>query len=107
MARGGQTYRESHSGANGGAAQEDHHIRRFLAGGALSFKDVNMMTLEEMMHEEEELHDHMVYEFGLVSEELTIILDLSAIFFILPFQLLCRYVGARMTGRRFFLTLSD
>ena len=42
------------------------------------------MTLEEMQNEEEVLHKDMVHEFDLVREELTLILDLSAVMFVLP-----------------------
>ena len=65
VARGGFTYRESHNG-DGGTAHDDHHIRRFLAGGIMEFKDVKLMTLEEMQHEEEVLHSDMVHEFSLI-----------------------------------------
>ena len=60
-----------------------------------------------MQLEEEILHADMVHEFSLVSEELTIILDLSAVTFVFPIMILCRYVGARMTKRRFFFTIAD
>ena len=42
------------------------------------------MTLEEMQHEEEVLHKDMLIEFELVREELTLILDISGVIFILP-----------------------
>ena len=42
------------------------------------------MTIEEMQHEEEVLHNDMLIEFALVREELTLILDISGVIFILP-----------------------
>ena len=102
-ARGGLTYRETHGAgvsghhadgadhqaagesghADSDAGSNDHH-GRLLSGGGGDHRDVHSMTLEEMQSEEEVLHKDMVHEFDLVREELTLILDLSAVMFVLP-----------------------
>ena len=65
------------------------------------------MKLEDIFAEEEFLHKDLVHEFDLVARELTIILDLSAVTFIFPIQLMCRYFAALKTGRQFFMTSAD
>lgn len=70
-------------------------------------KVISEMTLDELIWEEELLHKDLVLEYDLVAEELTFILDISAVTFIFPVQLLCRYIAARKTRREFSTTISD
>jgi len=54
--------------------------------GSVTAKDLDLKswTIEELQHEQEVLHKDLVHEFQLVKEELTLILDLCAVMFILP-----------------------
>lgn len=65
------------------------------------------MTSEELIAEEEFLHKDLVHEYDLVAQELTLILDVSAVTFIFPIQQVCRYIASRQTRKEFTLTVSD
>lgn len=87
-------------------------MRRELSSGgaevaAHSTSSISELTLDEIHEKEEALHHELLADFERVSLELDLILDISAVTFIFPLQLLCRYVGAKKTGRVFNVTTSD
>ena len=53
------------------------------------------------------MHDHLLIEFDLVKTEITLVLDLSAACFAFPVMLICKYIFALKTDKKFFITVSD
>ena len=121
VARGGLTYKDSHctgciyhsgidvshpSTEDGHSSTDGHHLRD-LAGGGDTDYDFSDYTLEELQKEEEEVHNILIDEFHLVRIELDAILYISTVAFLFPLIIICKYVFAEKTERRFFLTNAD
>jgi len=65
------------------------------------------MSIEELNEEREHLHEDLFKEMGLVRDELNLILYISAVTFLFPVSLFCKYVFAKLTSRKFILTITD
>lgn len=65
------------------------------------------MSMEELLADKHHVHDVLLNEFQLLRGELSLILNLSIFTFAFPIQLLCRYFGARLTNRKFYLANAD
>ena len=50
------------------------------------------MSIEELEEEREHLHEDLFKEMGLVRDELNLILYISAVTFLFPVSLFCKYV---------------
>ena len=75
--------------------------------GGVAEGDFSLWETEKVMEQEEELHNHLLYEMKLVKGELELILDISAVTFLFPIALLCKQLFAKLTDRQFFLTFAD
>ena len=123
VARGGLTYKDTHCEgcSHNSASASDHsstgsdvshvssdsaHHRRYLAGGGEEY-DFSSYTLEQLQEEEEEVHTILLEEFHLVRVELDVILYISTVAFLFPFIIICKYIFAQKTDRRFFFTGAD
>jgi len=53
------------------------------------------------------LHDELFNEMSTVRDELDLVLYVSAVAFLFPVSLFCKFVFTKLTNRNFYLTLSD
>ena len=69
--------------------------------------DYSSLTLKEMQAKRESLHDDLFDQMMGVRDDLDLVLYISAVTFLLPVCIFCKFVFTQLTKRKYHFTVTD
>lgn len=85
----------------------EEKLRKNSGGRGLYEIDYSKLNLKEMQETRETLHDELYNKMLDARDDLSLILYISAITFLIPVGIFCKLIFAKLTKRKFYLSMTD